>query len=321
MYCILWVQEYFSSLKVYKSLEEFTPLEKAVVTTGTFDGFHIGHQKIIKTLQEVSDTIGGETVIITFHPHPRLVLFPEDNELKLLTSLDEKIELLANAGINHLLIIPFSKEFSRLTSLEFVRDILVNGIGTKKLIIGYDHHFGRNREGNYQSLTELSELYGFDVEEIPVQDINNIAVSSSKIRTALLEGNIEVANQYLNYEYKLNGFVVEGNKLGRTIGFPTANIQVNEKNKLIPADGVYAVNVYSGITKYAGMMNIGNRPTVDGHNRSIEVNIFDFDKDIYHTDIKIEFVQRIRSEKKFDGLDSLKMQLKLDEETALKILS
>ncbi len=307
-------------MKVYKSLDEFIPLEKAVVTTGTFDGFHIGHQKIIDSLQEVAKKIGGETVIITFHPHPRLVLFPDDNDLKLLSSLDEKIELLSKAEINHLLIIPFNKEFSRLTSLEFVRDILVNKIGTKKLIIGHDHHFGRNREGNYQSLAELSELYKFDVEEIPAQDINNIAVSSSKIRTALLKGNIQEANQYLNYTYKITGNVVEGNKLGRTIGYPTANISVGETYKLIPADGVYAVKIVLDNLPYNGMMNIGYKPTVNGSSRTLEVNIFDFEQDIYNKNIRVEFLQRIRSEKKFDGLDALKGQLKSDEKTARELL-
>jgi riboflavin kinase / FMN adenylyltransferase len=307
-------------LKVYKSLQEFTPLEKAVVTTGTFDGLHIGHQKIINTLQTVASAIDGETVIITFHPHPRLVLFPDDNDLKLLTTLDEKIQLLEKAGINHLIIIPFDKNFSRLTSLEFVRDILINTIGTKKLVIGYDHHFGRNREGNFESLKELAPLYNFDVEEIPAQDINHVAVSSSKIRTALLEGDVATAKEYLSYSYKLTGVVVQGNQLGRTIGYPTANIVVDDKYKLIPANGVYAVNVFFGKEKFGGMMNIGVRPTVNGTSRTIEVNIFDFSDDIYNQQITVEFVAHIRTEQKFAGLDALKNQLKTDKDVAQKLL-
>jgi len=307
-------------LKVYKSLQEFTPLEKAVVTTGTFDGLHVGHQKIIDTLQTIANAIDGETVIITFHPHPRLVLFPDDNDLKLLSTLEEKIQLLEKSGINHLIIIPFDKTFSRLTSLEFVRDILINTIGTKKLVIGYDHHFGRNREGNFESLKELAPLYNFDVEEIPAQDINQVAVSSSKIRTALLDGDIATAKEYLRYNYKITGLVVKGNQLGRTIGYPTANILVNDKYKLIPANGVYAVNILIGENKYIGMMNIGIRPTIDGTSRTIEVNIFDFESDIYNQQITIEFVTHIRAEQKFDGLEALKNQLKTDKDIAQKIL-
>ena len=307
-------------MKVYKSLQEFTPLQKAVVTTGTFDGLHVGHQKIIDTLQTIANTIDGETVIITFHPHPRLVLFPDDNDLKLLTTLDEKVKLLEKSGINHLIIIPFDKNFSRLTSLEFVRDILINTIGTKKLVIGYDHHFGRNREGNFESLKELSQLFSFDVEEIPAQDINHVAVSSSKIRTALLDGDLATAKEYLSYNYKLTGIVVKGNQLGRTIGYPTANILVDDKYKLIPANGVYAVNVFLENTKYGGMMNIGVRPTLNGVLRTIEVNIFNFDNDIYNQQISIEFLSYIRSEQKFDGLDELKNQLKTDKEVVQKVL-
>ena len=307
-------------MKVYKSLQEFTPLEKAVVTTGTFDGLHVGHQKIIDTLQTIANAIDGETVIITFHPHPRLVLFPDDNDLKLLSTLEEKIQLLEKSGINHLIIIPFDKTFSRLTSLEFVRDILINTIGTKKLVIGYDHHFGRNREGNFESLKELAPLYNFDVEEIPAQDINQVAVSSSKIRTALLDGDIATAKEYLRYNYKITGLVVKGNQLGRTIGYPTANILVNDKYKLIPANGVYAVNILIGENKYIGMMNIGIRPTIDGTSRTIEVNIFDFESDIYNQQITIEFVTHIRAEQKFDGLEALKNQLKTDKDIAQKIL-
>ena len=265
--------------------------------------------------------MNAETVIITFHPHPRLVLFPNDNDLKLLTTLDEKIELLRTLNIDHLIIIPFDLQFSRTTSLEFVRDILINTIGTKKLVIGYDHHFGRNREGNFESLKELTALYDFEVEEIPVQDINQISVSSSKIRKALSEGEVATAAEYLNYPYHLTGKVVQGRQLGRTIGFPTANIQVNDAHKLIPADGVYAVRVQVREKSYKGMMNIGMRPTVDGKVRSIEVHIIDFAADIYDENLQISFIQKIRNEKKFDGIESLKSQLLVDRTVALQILT
>jgi riboflavin kinase/FMN adenylyltransferase len=308
-------------LKVYYSLQEFKKLKSAVVTTGTFDGLHIGHRKILQSLSNTANEINAETVLITFHPHPRLVLFPDDNELKLLSTLQEKIELLRGLGLQHLLIIPFDLHFSRTTSLEFVRDILINTIGTKKLVIGYDHHFGRNREGNLDSLKELTSLYDFEVHEIPAQDINQISVSSSKIRKALSEGDVSTAAEFLNYPYHITGIVIQGRKLGRTIGFPTANIEVNDKHKLIPADGVYAVRVMVKNKYFKGMMNIGNRPTVDGKSRTIEVNIFDFDESIYDENIQISFIQRIREEKKFEGIDALKSQLMVDRAEAMKILA
>lgn len=307
-------------MKVYHSLKDFKRLKRAVVTTGTFDGLHIGHRKILQILHELARSIDAETVLITFHPHPRLVLFPDDNDLRLLTSLDEKIELLSQLNLQHLIIIPFDITFSRTTSLEFVRDILINTIGAKKLVIGYDHHFGRNREGNFESLKELTAVYDFEVEEIPAQDINQISVSSSKIRKALAEGDVSLAADYLASPYLLTGVVVEGKKIGRTIGFPTANLLVTDAHKLIPADGVYAVHVQVKNKCFKGMLNIGWRPTVDGKSRSIEVHIFDFDGDIYNERIQISFVKRLRNEKKFDGIESLKSQLLVDKAEALKLL-
>ncbi|PCJ87290.1 MAG: riboflavin biosynthesis protein RibF [Flavobacteriales bacterium] len=309
-------------MKVYRGLDEFGKATNSVVTTGTFDGVHIGHRKILKSLQEVAKKEKGETVIFTFHPHPRMVLFPDDNDLRLLNTQEEKIELLDAAGIDHLIVHPFTKDFSRLTAVEYVRDVLVNQIGTKKLVIGYDHHFGRNREGNLEQLKELSQLYNFEVEEIPAQDVENVNVSSTKIRNALLKGDVKTANKYLSYDYSLLGKVAEGDKIGRTLGFPTANIELEDKHKLIPADGIYAVKVFHQEKEYNGMLSIGVRPTInDLGNRTVEVNIFDFNKEIYNEKLTINFKARIRDEKKFDSLDEMKKEIEKDKNKSLNILS
>lgn len=315
-------------MKVYTDIKDFEKarlsepfIKNPIVTTGTFDGVHLGHQKIITRLKEIAKKDAGETVLLTFYPHPRMVLFPDDNELKLLNTQEEKIHLLRSFGVNHLIIHPFTKDFSRLTSVEFVRNILVNSIGTKKLVIGYNHHFGRNREGSFEHLKEYSSLYGFDVEEIPAKDIDNIEISSTKIRKALLTGDIQTANEYLGHPYEINGTVVEGNKLGRTIGYPTANIQIKNNYKLIPADGVYSVLVNFNNTTYQGMMNIGNNPTIPNKGRSIEVNIFNFEKEIYGQSIRVLFINRLRDEKKFNGLEELKKQLELDKLNSLSLLN
>jgi riboflavin kinase/FMN adenylyltransferase len=308
-------------MKVYKHLSEFNPIKNAVVTTGTFDGVHIGHQKIIHRVKEIAHQIAGESVIITFHPHPRLVLFPEDNHLKMLNTLPEKIKLLAASGIDHLIIIPFTKEFSRLSSVDFIQQILVDQIGTKKLVIGYDHHFGKNREGSFEHLKHYGPSYGFEVEEIPKQDVNDIGVSSTKIRTALAQHQIEIANQYLGYPYAMEGIVVKGDQIGRSIGFPTANIQIQESHKLIPADGIYAVHIQWQSQTYKGMLYIGDRPTVQGSKKVIEVNIFDFDKEIYDEQIQVKLIQYIRGDQKFDSLDVLKLGIQQDEINCRKALS
>ena len=300
-------------MKVYRDISSFENKKNAVVTTGTFDGVHIGHKRIVARLKEVAHQIQGESVIITFFPHPRLVLFPEDNDLKLINTLEEKIELLEKAGIDHLIIIPFTKEFSRLSSLEFIQQILVDKIGTKKLVIGYDHHFGKNREGTFDHLKHYAPEYGFEVEEIPEQDINDVAVSSTKIRNAILEGDFRIANSYLGHDFTLRGNVSRGDQIGRTIGYPTANIQVPESYKLIPGDGIYAVSVLVNNQSYKGMLYIGNRPTVNGLNKVIEVNIFDFNADIYDETIEVTFHQYIRGDKKLNGLEELKAALAVDE--------
>lgn len=307
-------------MNVYYRVEEFLPLEKAVVTSGTFDGVHRGHQKILDRVSEIRDGIGGESVIITFHPHPRMVIAGA-NDLKLLSTIDEKIQRLESLGIDHLVIIPFTREFSELSSEAFIRKILVERIGTKKLVIGYDHRFGKHREGGFDYLKAHAWSYGFEVEEIPRQDIDDITISSSKIRQALLEGNVHLAKELLGSAYQLSGTIVKGKQLGRTIGYPTANVQVPEEYKLIPANGVYAVRVLYQDAQFDGMLNIGTRPTVDGTYRTTEVNIFDFEREIYGEKLTILFEQKLRDEVKFSGIEALKNQLNFDKESAKKILS
>lgn len=294
-----------------------------MVTTGTFDGVHIGHKKILNQLQRIASENKGESVLLTFFPHPRMVLQPE-LELKLLNSQQEKIELLKDTGLNHLIIQPFTKEFSRTTSLDFVRNILVNTIGAKKLVIGYDHHFGRNREGSFEHLLEFGPVYGFDVEEIPAQDVKDITISSTKIRNALLEGDLKQGNDYLGYAYQLSGKIVQGEKMGSKIGFPTANLIVNEVTKLIPKDGVYAVTIsFPSDPKraYRGMCNIGLRPTFNGKFKTIETHLFNFNKDIYGENISLTFVERIRGEAKFQSIGELQEQLQKDQETCYEIFA
>ena len=307
-------------MKIYHGLDDFTRLKSAVVTSGTFDGVHVGHQKILTRLSEIAQKNNGETVVLTFWPHPRLVLHPEDETLKLLNTFEEKAALLKQQGIQHLIRIPFTKEFSQLTSEEFIQRILVDTIGTKKLVIGYDHRFGHNREGSFEQLKKNASTYGFDVEEIPRQDVDHIGVSSSRIRKALDEGDIDTATHFLNGPYSLTGRVILGDKLGRILGYPTANIEIETRYKLIPADGIYAVTVRHEHTLYKGMLYIGNRPTVDGTKRNIEVNIFDFNKDIYGESLTLYFHKLIRGDSKFSDLEGLKAQLAIDKRDALEIL-
>ncbi|MCD9014348.1 bifunctional riboflavin kinase/FAD synthetase [Parachryseolinea silvisoli] len=307
-------------MKIYHGIDDFTRLDYAVVTSGTFDGVHVGHQKILNRLREVALKHGGETVVITFWPHPRLVLHPEDRSLKLLNTFEEKAELLKQQGIQHLVRIPFTKEFSQLTSEEFIQKILVQTIGTKKLVIGYDHRFGHNREGSFEQLKLNAPRYGFDVEEIPRQDVDHVAVSSSKIRKALEEGDLETASHLLGQPYSLTGRVVVGDRIGRQLGYPTANIDIDTHYKLIPADGIYAVTVLHGRALYKGMLYIGNRPTVNGTKRAIEVNLFDFSGDLYGESLTLRFHTFIRGDEKFPDLDTLKQQLAQDKIDALRLL-
>jgi riboflavin kinase/FMN adenylyltransferase len=312
--------EIIFSVKVYRGLEEFEKLENAVMTTGTFDGVHQGHRKILDRLMEVAKKSNGESVLLTFFPHPRMVLQPE-SDLKLINTIDEKIELLRKEGIDHLIIQPFTKEFSRTTSLEFVRDILVNQIGTKKLVIGYDHHFGRNREGSFDHLKEFGPIYGFEVEEISVQDVDNVNVSSTKVRKALEEGEVDVAANYLGHSFFIEGEVVHGKKIGRELGYPTANLKIENPYKLIPGNGIYAVRVRRGDDLYEGMLNIGIRPTIGvSQTTSVEVNLFDFNEEIYGECLTVHFIKRIRCEKKFDSKDELIAEMQKDKVKAQQLL-
>jgi riboflavin kinase/FMN adenylyltransferase len=308
-------------MKIYHGIEDFIRLPNAIVTSGTFDGVHVGHTKILTRLREIASKTNGETVVITFWPHPRLVLHPEDHSLKLLNTFEEKADLLKAQGIHHLIRIPFTKEFSQLTSEEFITKILVDTIGTKKLVIGYDHHFGKNREGSFEQLKLNAPKYGFDVEEIPRQDVDHIGVSSTKIRHALEEGDIETATHFLGHTYSITGRVVMGDKLGRLLGFPTANIEIDTAYKLIPADGIYAVTVAYSHQQFLGMLYIGSRPTINGSRRNIEVNIFDFEKDIYGDSLTIFFHYPIRKDIKFNDLEELKQQLSQDKVEAIRLLS
>lgn len=308
-------------MEVIRDIADFPRLNFPVVTSGTFDGVHVGHQKILQRVKERARQSDGQSVVITYWPHPRLVLFPEDNDLKLLSTIEERIEQLRSFGIDYLLIIPFTKAFSRLTSRAFISDVLVKALHTKVLVIGYDHRFGKNREGSFEHLKARSAQYGFEVEEIPQQDVDDIGVSSTKIRRAIESGDIPTANRYLGHTYNLTSTVVEGDKLGRTIGFPTANLALPAPHKLIPANGVYAVWVKHDGLRLPGMMNIGTRPTVDGSHLTLEVHLLHFEGNLYGHTLTVEFVEQLRQEQKFDGLEALKAQLAIDKEATEKLLA
>lgn len=301
-------------MKLYKNIDEFKTLPLAVATTGTFDGVHIGHRTILNRLIRVAQIHKGESVLLTFHPHPRQILQP-DVELKLISTIDERIALLEEIGIDHLIVHPFDKAFSRTSSLEFVRNILVQRIGVKKLVIGYDHHFGRNRKGSFEHLKEYGPLYGFDVEEIPAQDVDEIAVSSTKIRKALGIGDMERVNEFLGYTYSMEAEIVKGDQLGRTIGYPTANCQVIDKTKILPTKGVYAIRADLDGISLNGMCNIGIRPTVaEVDEKRVEVHLFNFNQEIYGRKIRVFFEKRIRNEQRFSSIQDLKNQLNQDEQ-------
>lgn len=307
-------------MKIYNKLIDFQAIGNAVVTTGTFDGVHVGHVKIIKRLVEITKKTGGESVLLTFWPHPRVIVSPTNDDIKLLSTIDEKTEILAKLGIDHLVILPFTREFSELSSEQYIEDILTEGLGTKVLVIGYDHRFGKNREGGIDYLLKHSDRFKIQIEEISRQEIENITISSTKIRNAIINGKVQIANELLGRPYSFSGHVVKGRQLGRTIGFPTANVQVQKNYKLIPKNGVYASKIILRNLEYEGIMNIGNRPTVDGIGRTQEVHIFDFNDDIYGEILKVEIIEFIREEIKFDSIEKLIAQIKLDCEIAKKIL-
>lgn len=309
---------------VHHRTDNLPAFRNAVITIGTFDGVHKGHQLIIDQLKQEATTIDGETVIITFHPHPRKIISGKSGKLYLLTTLDERIRLLESAGIDHLVVVPFTDAFSSQDASAYISDFLVNLFHPHTIIIGYDHRFGKNRQGDYHLLEDLSVKYNYTVKEIDEQVLNEVTISSTRIREALTKGDITTANAFLGYPYFFEGEVIHGDKRGRTIGYPTANLKITDPDKLIPSDGVYAVSVKlqgnygNGFIK--GMMNIGFRPTVDGLNHMIEVNLFDFNQDIYGKKMEVTLLQRIRGEQKFSGLDALRAQLKKDQQDALNIL-
>jgi riboflavin kinase/FMN adenylyltransferase len=303
-------------VRIFKGIDELGAFKNSVVTIGTFDGAHKGHQKILSRLNDRAKETQGESILFTFYPHPRMIVFPENHNLKLLQTIDEKIESLASFGLDNLIIYPFTKEFSRLTAFEFVRDILVEKLKVKTLVIGYDHQFGRNREGDLEFLKETAKIFDFDVEEISAEEVQEVNVSSTKIRQSLNNGNIERANEFLGRPFLCTGRVVEGKRLGRELGFPTLNIEVNNEHKILPKDGVYAVNVQIKDEHFEGMMNIGQNPTVQKNTeqeKKLEVHIFDFDKEVYGDEVKVFFQKFIRDEKTFSNLEELKSQLIQDE--------
>lgn len=307
-------------MKRIHSIFDFDSLEKTYVTMGTFDGVHIGHQKIIKKLVKQAKANSKKSVLLTFFPHPRMVL-QKDSSIKLINTIEERAELLKKTGLDYLVVHPFTKDFSELTAIDFVRDILVNQFNISKLIIGYDHHFGKNREGNIKQLTKYSHSFDFVVEEISAQDVNQVHVSSTKIRESLFEGEIIKANSYLGYNFSISGKVVKGKQLGSKIGFPTANIHISENYKLMPKKGVYLVkSVIENKTVY-GIMNIGNRPTVGGEHQTIEVYFLNFNQNLYGKQLCIEFLKFLRDEQKFHSVDELIVQLKKDKEISKKYIT
>nr|WP_315240565.1 bifunctional riboflavin kinase/FAD synthetase [uncultured Flavobacterium sp.] len=306
-------------MKLFHSITDFHSTKKTILTLGTFDGVHIGHKKILERITQNTENGKYESLVLTFFPHPRMVL-QEKSEIKLLNTISEKSKLLKETGIENLVIHPFDESFSRLTAEEFVSTILVDQFRIQKIIIGYDHRFGRNRTANIDNLIAFGAQYGFEVEQISAQEIQDVSVSSTKIRKALLDGNMALANEYLGYSYFLTGEVVKGKQLGRTIGFPTANIQIEEDYKLIPKTGVYVVKTLIDQKEIFGMMNIGFNPTVNGQKQTIEVNLFDFDGTIYGEKLQISLLKYLRKEQKFGSVDLLKEQLNLDKKTALEFV-
>lgn len=303
-------------MKIFNSIDSFQSAKKTVVTIGTFDGVHIGHQKIIEKLVENAKNRNADSAILTFFPHPRMVL-QDQNEIKLLNTIEERISLLQQTGLDNLIIHPFDMVFSRLTAEEFVKNILVDKLNIEKIVIGYDHRFGRNRTANIDDLIEFGEKFDFEVEQISAQEIEESSVSSTKIRVALEEGNVELANQYLGYRYFLTGTVQKGKQLGRTIGFPTANLKIEENYKLIPKQGVYIVESALNGVKVYGMMNIGTNPTFNESMLSVEIHFLDFNADLYDQKIQISIHQYLRSEQKFDSVSQLKEQLENDRNQAI----
>jgi riboflavin kinase/FMN adenylyltransferase len=310
-----------TTVKIWKELNDFNVVNP-VVTIGIFDGVHQGHRYLLSHLTEVAHEISGQTVVVTLWPHPRLVLNKDTENLKYLSSLEEKTLLMEKAGIDHFVVITFDKEFAALESCMFIKEFLVDKIGIKQLVVGFNHKFGKNREGDFESLKQCARLYNFGIGQTESKNLNGVKISSSLIRELLNSGNLELANEYLGYDYFLSGKVVGGNRIGRKIGFPTANILPDDPHKLIPRDGVYAVHLEFKGNLYPGMLNVGFRPTIEsGMNiKTVEVNLFDFQENIYDQEVFLHFRKRIRDEKKFSGIEQLREQLVIDREVARELL-
>lgn len=306
-------------MKVYTNFDELGEIKNPVLTIGTFDGVHIGHQKIIEKIKAEAEKMNGETVLFTFFPHPRLVINPNDNSLRMIQTIEEKKEVLAKLGLDHLIIFPFTKEFSQVTAQEFIKNFLVDKLKLKVIVVGYDHRFGKGREGNIELLKRYSKEYDYKVIEIPAQEIEEVNVSSTRIRKAILSGDIETANAFLSAPFKLTGHVIKGKQLGRTIGYPTANIEILDALKVIPAIGIYVVKVFlKNGNRYRGMMSIGKNPTVTACSSiKMEVNLFDFEGDLYDQQITVQFLKYLRNEVKFESVEQLKKQLDEDKKVAL----
>ncbi|WP_442795494.1 bifunctional riboflavin kinase/FAD synthetase [Pelobium manganitolerans] len=328
-------------MQVYHHINDFTRLENAVVTIGTFDGVHLGHQQIIKELTDCAKLIKGETVVLTFFPHPRMILNPENHALKMINTMAEKAEILDHLGVDHLIITPFTRDFSNQTPEAYIKNVLVEQIGLKTMVIGYDHRFGKDRAGGLNELKQFSATYNYTVKEIAEEDVKDAAVSSTRIRNALNLGDVGTALELMGHPFTLSGKVVRGDQIGRTLGYPTANLFIEENYKLIPADGIYAVTVEllgnrnknqqvndpyhpanakkaGSRPHYQGMAYIGHRPTINGMSRNIEVNIFDFNEDIYHQNIQLNFLHFIRHDIRFDSLEQLKTQLAEDKKDTIR---
>jgi riboflavin kinase/FMN adenylyltransferase len=307
-------------MQVHYDINQLPAFNNAVITIGTFDGVHCGHQQIINTLKEAAQQAGGESVIITFHPHPRKVVSSAVTGIRLINTLKERIELIEQTGIDHLVVVPFTEYFANQTAEEYISDFLVDKFHPHTIIIGYDHRFGRERVGDYKLMEDKAAVYNYRLMEIPVHLLDTIKVSSSNIREAILHGRIEEANKLLGYPFFFEGEVVHGDKIGRTLGYPTANLKSTDEEKIVLGDGIYAVYTEVEGKRYKAMMSIGFRPTVNGKKRVIEVNIFDFENDIYGKVIRVYVVKYLRSEVKFDGLEALRIQLGKDKEDSLAIL-
>jgi len=305
-------------VNVFKGFEQVNNISRPILTIGTFDGVHLGHQKIIQQLNEIAENVNGESVLFTFYPHPRMVLFPDNHGLKLIQTQAEKLQKLQRTGLKNVVVYPFSNDFSRVSAVNFIRDFLVNELNVHTVIIGYDHQFGKNREGSLSLLQELAPIYDFNVIEIKAQDIDDVNVSSTKIRTALTSGDIMTANKYLGEPFELTGKVVHGQKIGRSLGYPTANLDLESDVKIIPKDGVYFVKVYLEQRKpFIGILNIGMRPTIyDNEHQTIEVHILDFKEEIYGKHLTLVLLERLRNEIKFDSKDQLQEQIIKDEKQA-----